>query len=87
MDRQVEVVEQATEGPGIPRLRVFHEPLDRGVVEAHNEWSAEALGPGVWRHFMWRTSYDLRDPLRCSRAPGSLPRCTRRRLAREYSSQ
>jgi hypothetical protein len=52
MDRQVEVVEQATERPGVPRLGFLHEPLDRGVVEAHNEWSAGALGAGVGRHFM-----------------------------------
>ena len=37
IDRQVEVVEQSTEGPRVPRLGLVHQPLDRGVVEAHNE--------------------------------------------------
>ena len=44
IDRQVVVVEQATEGPGIPRLGLPHQPLDRGVVEGHNERPGVALG-------------------------------------------
>ena len=37
IDRQVVVVEQATKSPGVPRLGFPHQPLDRGVVQGHNE--------------------------------------------------
>ncbi len=47
IDRQVVVVEQSTECPGVPRLGFSHQPLDRGVVQGHNDSPGTALGPGV----------------------------------------
>src|SRR5688500_16104770 len=44
VDREVEVVEQATEGPGVPVPSFPHQPLDRGIVEDHNESGGAALG-------------------------------------------
>ena len=54
IDREVEMVEKLTEGPGVPRTSLIHQPLDGGVVECHNEEPGTALGSP--RH-MWRTSY------------------------------
>ena len=46
IDRQVVVVEQEPEGPGVAALRLLDEPLDRVVVKRHNERPARALGAG-----------------------------------------
>ena len=44
IDRQVVVIEQKSERPGVPRSRLLYQPLDRGLVETHNERPATALG-------------------------------------------
>jgi hypothetical protein len=44
IDRQMEVVEDESEGPGVTRLGLFHQTLDRCVVDGHNERPASALG-------------------------------------------
>ena len=43
-DRQVVVIEQESERPGITLSCLLNQPLDRGLVEGHNERPPTALG-------------------------------------------